>query len=157
MGAVIDVALADPPSNEMFAHEQKQAIADLLRHNVFTLRAHARPTYRVDLAQTASAVTLTVRDEKSALLEEIGLSAPRLARLLRQYRQACAQYYSAVQGANAPQMEAFDAERRNLHDTGAKALQSQLDDAIEMDLETARRFFTLLASLRQSKLGRAGL
>jgi uncharacterized protein (UPF0262 family) len=41
--------------------------------------------------------------------------------------------------------------RRGLHNEGAELLRERLSDKIEMDIDTSRRFFTLICVLHAGK------
>jgi uncharacterized protein (UPF0262 family) len=44
-------------------------------------------------------------------------------------------------------VEAMDMGRRGLHNEGARLLQERLADRVEIDIDTARRLFTLICAL----------
>ena len=56
-------------------------------------------------------------------------------------------YHAAVADGHPAKIEAIDVGRRGLHDEGSQMLKERLAGKIEVDFDTARRLFTLLAAL----------
>ena len=67
---------------------------------------------------------------------------------MRDYMTVCENYYQALKTASPSQIEAIDVGRRALHNEGSETLQDRLAGKVELDLETARRLFTLICALR---------
>lgn len=80
--------------------------------------------------------------------KRILLSLTALKPLLRDYQLVCESYSEALRGASVGQIEAIDMGRRGLHNEGADLLKERLKDKVELDHETARRFFSLLYALK---------
>ena len=59
----------------------------------------------------------------------------------------CESYYEAIRHATPSRIEALDMGRRGLHDEGAILMQTRLAGKVEIDLDTARRLFTLICAL----------
>ena len=59
----------------------------------------------------------------------------------------CGSYYKAIRSASPAQIEAIDMGRRSLHNEGSALLMERLADKVELDLDTARRLFTLICVL----------
>ena len=53
----------------------------------------------------------------------------------------------AGKSATPSQIEALDMGRRGLHNEGSELLRERLAGKIEVDLDTARRLFTLICAL----------
>jgi uncharacterized protein (UPF0262 family) len=58
----------------------------------------------------------------------------------------CASYYDAIRTAAPAQIETIDMARRSLHNEGSEILRERLNEKINLDLNTARRLFTLICS-----------
>ena len=58
-------------------------------------------------------------------------------------------YFDAVKRVPPAQIEAIDMARRGIHNEGARTLQERLDGKAEIDIDTARRLFTLICALIQ--------
>ena len=64
--------------------------------------------------------------------------------LLKDYQLLVDSHMMAVQEGREQRMEAIDMGRRALHNEGAALLVERLRGKIEVDIETARRVFTLV-------------
>ncbi|WP_425281575.1 UPF0262 family protein [Peiella sedimenti] len=99
-------------------------------------------------------LNLSLRESRLAVEVE-GLGARRghlisltpLKGLMRDYLMICDSHVQAVHGASPSQIEALDMGRRGLHDEAGRTLCERLSGKLDMDLETGRRFFTLLCAL----------
>jgi uncharacterized protein (UPF0262 family) len=67
--------------------------------------------------------------------------------VVKDYFLVCESYYAAIRTASAAQIEAIDMGRRGLHDEAAHLLLERLSGKVEIDFDTARRLFTLVAAL----------
>ena len=68
-------------------------------------------------------------------------------RVVKDYFDICESYYEAISTANPAQIETIDMARRGLHNEGSEILRERLGGKAEMDLDTARRLFTLVVAL----------
>ena len=68
-------------------------------------------------------------------------------RILKDYFMICEIYFAAIRTASPSQIEAIDMGRRGLHNEGSELLRERLAGKIELDLDTARRLFTLICAL----------
>ena len=83
--------------------------------------------------------------DQRACLHHLAMSA--LRKLIKDYAMICDSYHNAIRNASPSQIEAIDMGRRGLHNEAAEVLQSAVADKFEIDLETARRLFTLVCAL----------
>jgi uncharacterized protein (UPF0262 family) len=67
--------------------------------------------------------------------------------VVKDYFLVCESYYAAIKKLSPSQIEALDMGRRGLHNEGSELLRERLDGKIEIDLDTARRLFTLICAL----------
>ena len=67
--------------------------------------------------------------------------------IVRDYFMICESYYEAIRRSSLVQIEAIDMGRRSLHNEGSTLLMERLADKVEIDLDTARRLFTLICVL----------
>lgn len=51
---------------------------------------------------------------------------------------------TARKAGQRAKLEPIDMARRGLHNEAAEIMMERMEDKIEMDMETARRFFTLI-------------
>jgi uncharacterized protein (UPF0262 family) len=66
---------------------------------------------------------------------------------VKDYFQICESYYEAVKKLPPSQIEAIDMARRGIHNEGARILQERLEGKATLDIDTARRLFTLICVL----------
>jgi uncharacterized protein (UPF0262 family) len=59
----------------------------------------------------------------------------------------CESYYDAIRNSTPAQIEAVDMGRRGLHNEGSERLRERLSGKVDLDLDTARRLFTLICAL----------
>jgi uncharacterized protein (UPF0262 family) len=88
-----------------------------------------------------------VRDEADTKLRDIVLSLTPFRKVVKDYFLICESYYAAIKKLSPSQIEALDMGRRGLHNEGSELLRERLDGKIEIDLDTARRLFTLICAL----------
>ncbi len=132
--------------------ERKVAIFDLLEANSFTLLARpgvdAPPgPFAVNMAIRDRRLILEVKDEAGLLLNELHLSLGPFRQVVKDYYQICGSYFDAVKRLPPSQIEAIDMARRGIHNEGARILQERLEGKAELDIDTARRLFTLVSVL----------
>ena len=131
--------------------ERAVAIRDLLAANHFApkrpiARGHIGP-YRVRLRVEEGRLAIDIADQADTQLETIGLGLTRFRRPLKDYFAIYDSYSRAVAQGNPSQIEPIDMARRGLHNSGAELLTECLAGKVEIDFDTARRLFTLIAVL----------
>lgn len=127
--------------------ERDAAITDLLESNTFALTQGAAGPYHLILAVQAGRLVFDVRDSAQQPVSAFGLSVSPFRRVVTDYLQICESYYSAVRSGNPAQTETIDMARRGLHNEGSEILRERLSGKVELDLDTARRLFTLVCAL----------
>ncbi len=75
------------------------------------------------------------------------LSLTPFRRVVKDYFLICDSYYQAIRTASPSQIEAIDMGRRGLHNEGARLLAERLEGKVGVDMDTARRLFTLISVL----------
>ncbi len=148
--AIDDTGLA-PPTPEI-EQERKVAIFDLLEDNSFTLPAREdRPSppgpYRLNLAIREGRLVFDIASEAEQKVGEFHLSLGPFRQVVKDYFQICQSYFEAVKRLPPSQIEAIDMARRGIHNEGARVLQERLEGKAEVDIDTARRLFTLICVL----------
>ncbi|MFO0996163.1 MAG: UPF0262 family protein [Alphaproteobacteria bacterium] len=128
-------------------HERAVAIYDLLEDNQFAPVGQASGPYHLVLAIEENRVVLDVRTTEEVAVDRIALSLGSLRRIIKDYFIVCETYYNAIKRLSPAQIEAIDMGRRSLHDEGSEVLRERLADRVEVDLNTARRLFTLICVL----------
>ncbi|MDO5657681.1 MAG: UPF0262 family protein [Paracoccus sp. (in: a-proteobacteria)] len=143
---------AVPPASAELEQERKVAIFDLLEDNSFGLPGRegvAVPggPYALILAIREGRLVFDISTEGSDKIGEFHLSFGPFRQVVKDYFQICASYYDAVKKLPPAQIEAIDMARRGIHNEGARTLQERLDGKAEVDIDTARRLFTLICAL----------
>ena len=132
--------------------ERKVAIFDLLEENSFTLPARedrAVPVgpYRLGLAIREGRLVFEIASEAAVKVGAFHLSLGPFRQTVKDYFQICESYFDAVKRLPPSQIEAIDMARRGIHNEGARVLQERLEGKAAVDLDTARRLFTLICVL----------
>jgi uncharacterized protein (UPF0262 family) len=128
-------------------HERKTAIFDLLEDNRFQLCNGVAGPYHLILANLENRLVFDVRNQAQQNIVAFGLSMSPFRRIVKDYFDICGSYYDAIRTANPGQIETIDMARRGLHNEGSEILRERLKGKAEMDLDTARRLFTLVCAL----------
>lgn len=155
MSRIIDIALDDaglPAPTPEIEQERRVAIYDLLENNSFALprrdgRAVPEGPYRLNLAIRDKRLVFGLETETHDIAAEFHLSLGPFRQVVKDYFQICKSYYDAVKTLPPGQIETIDMARRGIHDEGSRVLQERLDGKAEVDIDTARRLFTLICVL----------
>lgn len=132
--------------------ERRVAVFDLLEENSFALpQREDRPTpegpYRLGLAIREGRLVFEIATEDANKVGEFHLSLGPFRQVVKDYFQICESYFEAVKRLPPSQIEAIDMARRGIHNEGARVLQERLEGKADVDLDTARRLFTLICVL----------
>ena len=144
--ASIDIdELSLAPATRDVEHERQVAIFDLLEENSFEPEGGAHGPYalRISLQDGRLALDITGQGFERRHL----LSMTPFKSIIRDYFMICESYYDAIRHAAPAQIETVDMGRRGLHNEGSEKLRERLDGKIALDLDTARRLFTLICAL----------
>lgn len=128
-------------------HERAVAIFDLLEENHFALVGDRQGPYKLRLSVQENRLLFDVRDEADQPIETVALPLAPFRRIVKDYFTICESYFDAIKTASPSKIEAIDMGRRGLHNEGAELLQSCLDKHAAIDIDTARRLFTLICVL----------
>jgi uncharacterized protein (UPF0262 family) len=141
-----------PPPTPEVEQERRVAMFDLLEANSFRLpgRGETAPPpgpYRLNLAVRDRRLVFDVRTEEDAPAGEFHLSLSPFRQVIKDYFAICASYFDAVKRLSPEKIEAIDMGRRGIHNEGSQLLMDRLDGKVEVDMDTARRLFTLICVL----------
>lgn len=128
-------------------HERAVAIYDLIEDNSFKLIGDEEGPYSLHLSIEENRLIFDARDTGEQPRRRIALALTPFRMIVKDYFQVCESYFSAIRTASPSQIEAIDMGRRALHNEGSELLQQRLEGKIELDLDTARRLFTLICVL----------
>ncbi len=132
--------------------ERRVAIFDLLEENSFALpardgRAPPDGPYRLGLSIRDGRLVFAIALEDGGPVTDFILSLGPFRQVVKDYFQICESYFDAVKRLPPSQIEAIDMARRGIHNEGARILQERLDGKATVDIDTARRLFTLICVL----------
>jgi uncharacterized protein (UPF0262 family) len=133
--------------NADIEHERAVAIFDLLEENSFVPVAGYDGPFHLDLGIEDSRLVLDIRGTDEVSRERIVLSLAPFRGIVKDYFLVCESYFAAIKRASTMQIEAIDMGRRGLHNEGSELLRERLADKVALDLNTARRLFTLVCVL----------
>ena len=125
--------------------ERQIAIFDLLEDNVFTPEGAEGGPYDLKIALIDNRLALDITGPSYQHRHLLSLSPFRS--VIKDYFLVCESYYAAIKKLGSSQIEALDMGRRGLHNEGSELLRERLAGKIEVDLDTARRLFTLICAL----------
>ena len=128
-------------------HERAVAIFDLLEENHFKPASGCSGPYHLHLAVEENRLNIEIRSAADSQSETIVLPLAPFRGIVRDYFMVCESYYEAIRRSSLTQIEAIDMGRRSLHNEGSSLLMERLADKIAVDLDTARRLFTLICVL----------
>jgi len=128
-------------------HERAVAIYDLLEENTFAPRDHDGGPYALSLAITGNRLVFDIQLADGSPVVAHHLSLSPLRRIVKDYFMICDSYYAAIRSASPDQIESIDMGRRAMHNEGSELLMERLRHKVEMDVDTARRLFTLICVL----------
>jgi len=135
------------PASTNAEHERRIALFDLKESNSFQIIGEDRGPYTLLLGMSDGRLALDVADAAGARVLLYHLALGNLRKLMKDYVLICESYHAAIRTAPPAQIEAIDMGRRGLHNEAGELLQEALREKIAVDLETARRLFTLVCAL----------
>ena len=145
-----DAGLAAPTPE--IEQERRVAMFDLLEDNSFALiaredRAVPVGPYRLALSIKDRRLVFDLSDVETGVEGAFYLSLGPFRQVVKDYFQICESYFDAVKTLPPSQIETIDMARRGIHNEGARVLQERLEGKAEVDIDTARRLFTLICVL----------
>ena len=131
-------------------HDIKVAIYDLLEENYFHLLDSDENFFDIIFKLEENKLTLKVFSISNEInLRSITVNVKKLRKLIREYIILCDSYYLAIKSAPVAKLEAIDMGRRSLHDQASEEFIEKVKNYIDVDLNTARRFITLISVLQR--------
>lgn len=133
--------------NADIEHERQVAIFDLLEENSFAPAGGHGGPFHLRLSLEDNRLVLDLRSLEDEPLERILLPLAPFRGIIKDYFIVCESYFAAIKRATPMQIEAIDMGRRALHNEGSELLRDSLAEKAAVDLNTARRLFTLVCVL----------
>jgi uncharacterized protein (UPF0262 family) len=135
-------------SNPDVEHERKIAIYDLLEQNIFAPDGHEdEGPFTLHLSINGTRLVFDIRREDGTPVIAHLFSLTPLRRIVKDYYLICDSYYQAIRTATPDKIEAIDMGRRGIHNEGSRILMERLKGKVKLDIDTARRLFTLICVL----------
>ncbi|WP_349359921.1 UPF0262 family protein [Stappia sp.] len=128
-------------------HERAVAIYDLIEDNAFAPEGDDKGPYRLKLSLVEKRLVFAVERENGDPVVTHLLSLTPLRKVVKDYFLICESYFEAIKTATPSQIEAIDMGRRGVHNEGSRILMERLEGKIRVDMQTARRLFTLVCAL----------
>ena len=132
--------------NQEIEQERKSAVFDLLNNGKFKLynKSETGP-YKINIKLLEWKILLRIIDVFDDSTTDLKISISNVRRIIRDYQIVCDNYVEAIKTAPLKKIEAIDIGRRTIHDEGAEILREAFKDKVELDMDTARRLFTLVS------------
>ena len=132
--------------NQEIEQERKSAVFDLLNNGKFKLyNKNETGPYKINIKLLEWKLLLKVIDFFDDSISDIKISISAIRRIIRDYQIVCDNYVEAIKTAPLKKIEAIDIGRRTIHDEGASMLLEVFKEKVELDMDTARRLFTLVS------------
>jgi len=128
-------------------HERRVAIHDLVEANTFEPVGGFEGPFVLHLGLEGGSLIFNVHDADDRPLVSFSLPLGDFRALIKDYFTVCETYFNAIKTLSPSRIEAIDMGRRALHNDGSKLLAERLADKARIDMDTARRLFTLLCVL----------
>ena len=132
--------------NQEIEQERKSAVFDLLNNGKFKLyNKNKTGPYKINIKLLEWKLLLKVIDIFDDTITDLKVSISNVRRIIRDYQIVCDNYVEAIKTAPLKKIEAIDIGRRTIHDEGAGMLIEAFKEKVELDMDTARRLFTLVS------------
>ena len=132
--------------NQEIEQERKSAVFDLLNNGKFKLyNKNETGPYKINIKLLEWKLLLRVIDFFDDSITDLKISISSIRRIIRDYQIVCDNYVEAIKTAPLKKIEAIDIGRRTIHDEGAGMLLEAFKEKVELDMDTARRLFTLVS------------
>jgi len=141
----------------LLSQEHDRALTDLTREGVFCPVNNNNDPFSIDLYIHDSRLVLDIKDSTQTPLPSMILSLSPYRRLIKDYFLMLESFEKMRREGAHEKLEAIDMGRRGLHNEAAEKMMDRLKDKIDMDLETARRLFTLICVLHLGQTRQSGL
>ena len=132
--------------NQEIEQERKSAVFDLLNNGKFKLiNKNKTGPYKINIKLLEWKLILRVIDFFDDSITDLKISISSVRRIIRDYQIVCDNYVEAIKTSPLKKIEAIDIGRRTIHDEGAEILLEAFKEKVELDMDTARRLFTLVS------------
>ena len=119
----------------------------MLEQNSFVPVGHEEGPYTLHLSINGNRLVFDIRCENGEPVIAHLFSLTPLRRIVKDYYMVCDSYYQAIRTGNAREDRGDRYGRRAIHNDGSRILMDRLKGKVAVDLDTARRLFTLICVL----------
>jgi uncharacterized protein (UPF0262 family) len=133
--------------NADIEHERAVAIFDLLEENSFAVAGEAPGPFHLHLGIEENRLVFDIRSTAEEPVDRILVPLTPFRSIVKDYFLVCETYFQAIRTASPSRIEAIDMGRRALHNEGSELLRERVAERVTIDLNTARRLFTLVCVL----------
>jgi uncharacterized protein (UPF0262 family) len=147
---IISISLVDPQNyspTSVIQRDRETALNDLRRESFFQPTKDSNGPYHLRLSIEDNRLVFCTTNKNDEALPMLVLSLKPYRRIIKDYFLIMHSYEEALSDGKPSRIEAIDMGRRGLHNEGAGLMMERLEDKITMDLNTARRLFTLICVL----------
>ena len=144
--------IAECEDGNLLVRDRTIALRDLKTDSHFVPFGDEKGPYDITLSIEDNRLIFRIKNAENLALPALVLSLKPYKRIIKDYFMIVESYDEAVKGANPSRIEAIDMGRRGLHNEGAELLKDRLSEKIDMDMDTARRLFTLICVLHSGKV-----
>ncbi|PCI98281.1 MAG: hypothetical protein COB14_08025 [Alphaproteobacteria bacterium] len=127
------------------------ALRDLKQDSYFQPTDDDNGPYALELYIEENRLIFHTQNNDQQDLPYLVLSLTPYRRLIKDYFMIVSSYDDALRDGKPSRIEAIDMGRRGLHNEGAELLMERLTGKIELNINTARRLFTLICVLHSGK------
>jgi uncharacterized protein (UPF0262 family) len=133
--------------NADIEHERAVAIFDLLEENNFAVAGDAPGPFHLHLGIEENRLVFDIRSAAEEPVDRLLVPLTPFRGIVKDYFLVCETYFQAIRTASPSRIEAIDMGRRALHNEGSELLRERVAERVTIDLNTARRLFTLVCVL----------
>lgn len=141
-----DVLLDPSTVNHDGRVERERAIAvqDLVENSKFVPRGRDLGPFRLKITSADSTLLLEISTDTGAHVASQSISLGPFRRIIRDYTWICDSYFDAMRRPGPDRLEAIEMSRRSIHNDAAALVKERLASVADIDLDTARRLFSLI-------------
>jgi uncharacterized protein (UPF0262 family) len=147
---IVDLVLEEQAAirrGPQIEHERRVAIHDLLEENLFAPEGDFDGPFILHLGIEENRLIFNIHDEGDSPLISFTLPLAAFRTIVKDYFLLCDSYFKAIKTLSPSRIEAIDMGRRGLHNEGSEILLRRLAGKAQVDMDTARRLFTLICVL----------
>ncbi len=123
------------------------AIRDILNYNYFSVVENNSGAYALEIGTTDNHRLVFSVENNAKHIYHFNLPLRSFRTLIRDYFMILESHQQAMNIGQLEKIEAIDIGRRSVHNEGAELLIDLLENKINLDFETARNLFTIIATL----------